>query len=427
MRILDTWQKAEYTKMQPGLQRIQNFLERVGNPQNAFKSFHIAGTNGKGSTAAVIANMLINAGYKTALYTSPHLLSISERININGIPITAAELEKLTRKNLCFAKSLKLTFFEFITALAFLHFKNNKVDVAVIETGLGGRFDATNVINEPLACVITEIALEHKEVLGSSISKIAYEKAGIIKNCVPVICGTQNVMALKVIKDVCKINSSTLYTFGKDFYYKNHTQNFLSGKASSMFFYNGVEEKFKVVTNLLGTYQAKNCSCALAAIGVQKELSVKRLAMLSGAKTVTWPARFDVREINNKIFIFDGAHNPQAMKCFADVLKITPYSKPKPALLFGVMADKDFAKIIKHAAGFCDKVVLVRPRNARSLDLNKLFLQWQKHLPKENIFIATTLKTAMSILKDSKVIVITGSFYLVAECFKYFKLKTFKE
>ncbi|MCK9582674.1 MAG: bifunctional folylpolyglutamate synthase/dihydrofolate synthase [Endomicrobiales bacterium] len=427
MRILDTWQKTEYTKMQPGLQRIQNFLERADNPQNTFKSFHIAGTNGKGSTAAVIANILVNSGYKTALYTSPHLINISERININGIPITASELEKLTRKNLRLAKSLKLTFFEFITALAFLHFRNNKVDVAVIETGLGGRFDATNVINSPLACVITEIALEHKGVLGNTIKKIAYEKAGIIKNSVPVICGTQNPAALKVIYAVCKTNNATLYAFGKDFCYKNYTQNFLGSNASAEFFYNGVERKFKVVTNLIGTYQAKNCSCALGAIEAQKELSVKSSAMLAGAKTVTWPARFDVREINKKTFIFDGAHNPQAMKCFADMLKITPYSKPKPALLFGVMADKDFYKIIKQAAVFCDKVVLVRAKNARSLDLNKLSLQWQKHLPKENIFTATTLKTAMSILKDSKVIVVTGSLYLVADCFKYFKLKTSKE
>ena len=426
MGILDTWQKTEYTKMQPGLQRVRDFFKSVDNPQNAFKSFHIAGTNGKGSTAAILANILTKSGYKTALYTSPHIISIRERISIDGVPIAALELEKLTRKNLSLAKSLKLTFFEFITALGFLHFRNNNVDVAVIETGLGGRFDATNIISKPLACVITEIALEHKEILGNSISKIAYEKAGIIKSGVPVVCGTQNAAALKVIKDVCKKNNSELYTFGKDFDCKNYNQKYLENNSFAEFFYYGVGRRFKVVTNLLGSYQSKNCSCSLASIEAQKELIVKRSAILEGTKTVVWPARFDVRQIKNKIFVFDGAHNPQAMECFSKVLKETPYSKPKPALLFGVMADKDFENIIKHASKFCGKVVLVKPKNARSLDLHKLSLQWQKYLPKEKIFTASTLKTAINILKDSSVTVVTGSLYLVADCFKYFKLKTFK-
>ena len=202
----------EYESMKPGLSRIKKFLKAAGNPQDKIKCVHIAGTNGKGSAAAFLSSALKENGYETALYTSPHLIDITERIKINGKNITKATFAAISKKHAALAKKCKLTYFEYITAIAFIYFASQKVDIAVIETGLGGRFDATNAIKNPLVSIITSIGLDHKEILGNTISKIAFEKAGIIKNNCPVICADLPPAALKIIR-----RKSKPYILGKDF------------------------------------------------------------------------------------------------------------------------------------------------------------------------------------------------------------------
>ena len=194
-----------------GLDRVKDFLSLIGSPENSFKAVHIAGTNGKGSTSAMVESILREAGFKTGLYNSPHIVSFNERIKVNGLNISnraLVELVESTKKKME-ESGISLTYFEFITAIAFKHFANQGVEIAVVEVGMGGRLDATNVVT-PLVSVITNIAIEHKKHLGNTVAQIAKEKAGVIKENIPVVTAAQDDAALKVIRRVCREKASSL-------------------------------------------------------------------------------------------------------------------------------------------------------------------------------------------------------------------------
>ncbi|MCX5782522.1 MAG: bifunctional folylpolyglutamate synthase/dihydrofolate synthase [Elusimicrobia bacterium] len=424
--FLDLWQKNEYLKMKPGLERIKIFLQRIGSPQKSLNIVHVAGTNGKGSVSKMIASVLSASGYKTALYTSPHLVNIYERIEIDGNSIDEDDLNRLAKRYYKLAKKAGLTFFEFITAVAIVYFKENKVDIAVLETGLGGRFDATNIFEKPLVNVITEIGYEHTEILGNTIEKIAKEKAGIIQECCPVVSGVENSQAKNIIKGVAKTKNAPLIQLNKDFKYKINKIDW-KNKVQKVF-YKSKYLKENVSLSLLGEHQAKNCSIALAALEVISKngfkINFKKASKI--LNKVHWPGRFDIRKMKFedkvKTLILDGAHNPSAIKAFVKTFISSPWGNEKVAVLFNVMKDKDYKSMVKILLPIVKKVILLPTGLKREISINKLSSLWKKYIGKRNVINLESLKDVLCKLKDENIFLVCGSLFLVGKLMKEIKL-----
>ena len=420
--ILELWQQEEFTGMKPGLQRIKKFLRSAGSPEKGLSVVHIAGTNGKGSVAKIIAGAVTASGLKTALYTSPHLVSITERIQFDGNNISEKELYRLASKYYKKARTFKLTFFEFITGLAFLYFKKKKPDIAVLETGLGGRFDATNVFQKTVVSVITDIDYDHSRVLGNTLGEIAREKAGIIKQGCPVVTGVARPQARSIIRHEARLKNAPLIEFGTDFSYKQGQINWIDKLQS--FFYNSRVRPGEFKISLLGEHQSKNASLALAALETisGRGFDINFQQVKNDLKEVKWPGRFDIRKIvlsgRRKTLIIDGAHNPSAVKAFIKTLKISPFIKGKPALLFAVMKDKDYAAIIKDLSEVFKKVVLLSLNTKRELFQGTSKSIWSKYIGKQNVTVSSSMKDALLAL-DERVVVVTGSLYLAGKALKY--------
>ena len=327
-----------------GLDRIKLLLEHLDNPHLKFKSIHVAGTNGKGSTCAMIASILKEAGYKVGLYTSPHLFQYNERIKINGKDISdkefaegLARIKRISRKEP--GSFGRPTVFEALTALAFWYFAKKKVDYAVVEVGLGGRLDATNVIT-PLASVITNIDLEHTAILGRTPAKIAAEKAAIIKPDVPVITAEDKSEALKVIKYQAEKKGSLLIQV------KSEGEGLKSG--------------------LLGEHQKTNAACAVAAVKLAG-ISVGQRAVLDGLKRVRWPGRFQVIK-KKPLTIIDGAHNPAGARVLTGALG-SRFPGKKFTFIVGTQKDKDARAMIREFERSADKIIITRSSNNAASDL----------------------------------------------------------
>ena len=412
----------EYKTMLLGLDRIKNFLSALNISYEKLKYIHIAGTNGKGSTAKTISDILISSGYKTGLYTSPHLIKINERIRINSLPISDKKLKVLDKKYSIASKKYKLTYFEYITALAFIYFVENKVDIAVLETGLGGRFDATNIIT-PLVSVITSIDFDHTEVLGNTIKKIAFEKAGIIKPNVPVVCGNMQKSAFTVIKKVAKENKAQTYIFNKDFTAKNISYNWK--KFTQKISYCGLNKDLILNFSLLGQSQVYNLATVLCVCEIlSKTLKKIKVGIIKKVcKNIIWTARFDYRKFkingNKCSFIIDGAHNIQAIENFLSLYKKSPFYNKKTKLLFTVMKEKDFKTVIKKVANNFYNVSLLKIENSRAVDINILKKEFSKYIDKENIYIYNSTKQFFNDIKDNDVYICLGSFYLAGTILKF--------
>ena len=412
----------EYKTMLLGLDRIKKFLSDQKVEYSKIKYIHIAGTNGKGSTAKTISEILISSGYKTGLYTSPHLIKINERIQINSLPITDKQLKSLDKKYAGISKKYKLTYFEYITALAFIYFVKNKVDVAVLETGLGGRLDATNIVT-PLVSVITSIDFDHTEILGNTLKKIAFEKAGIIKKNVPVVCGNIKKEALAVIKKVAKEKNSKVFVYNKDFKARHISYNWknLTQKIS----YYGLNKNLAIDFSLLGDSQVYNSAMALIACEIlKKDLSKIKFSIVKKVcKNIKWPARFDYRKykINGKncSFVIDGAHNIQAIDNFVALYKKSPFCKKGTKLLFAVMQEKDVKAVIKKVSKDFDNVSLLKVENSRAVDTNVLKQEFSKYINNKNIDIYDTVKQFFKDIKNNDVYICLGSFYLAGTILKF--------
>ncbi|MDR3256941.1 MAG: bifunctional folylpolyglutamate synthase/dihydrofolate synthase [Endomicrobium sp.] len=403
--------------MKPGLSRIRNFLESMGSPQDKLKVIHIAGTNGKGSTAVFISEILIAGGYKTALYTSPHLIDITERIKINGKNISAKIFNILSKKYLGKAIKYKLSYFEYLTALAFIYFTQRKVDIAVIETGLGGRFDATNIIKNPLVCVITSIAKEHQEILGNTIEKIAFEKARIIKKGSYVVCGKLPKEAIAAIK-----NKSTPYMYGFEFKSVNN-KNSKYGQEFDYIYKNIKLQNIKI--HLLGIYQIINASVAVFVAGLlrKKEYFLTETHIRTGLKNAVWQGRFDIRKVSYKNknieLVIDGAHNVQGLSVFFETFVQLGFSKKKRIFIFAVMKEKKYKCMIKKIAPFAKKVILPQINNDRAVSPKVLRQEFSKYIAQSKIYTIDSIKSIFNIIGDNETIVVVGSLYLVGEVLKY--------
>ncbi len=376
-----------------GLGRITDVCQKLGNPQNNFKAIHIAGTNGKGSVSIFVSSALKAAGYKVGTFVSPYIVDFCERIQINGEYISQEDLCRLSQKVI--DTKVELTEFEFITAVGFLYFSENNIDIAVLETGLGGRFDATNVIDAPRVSVITKIGLDHTAILGDTIEQIAKEKCGIIKGNTVVTTHTQPQSAYDVIKsysqnvitpninDLTNVNTSVL---GNSFTYKN--QNYK--------------------TNLGGKYQVEN---ALIAIETLKNcgLSVGEDNIKQGLKNAFIPARLEVVS-QTPLIVIDGAHNPDGAYALYSVLK----EYKNITAIVGVMRDKNYNEVLAKTLPLCENVVCVTPNVRRALPAKELSTVARRYC--KNIFVADSLDDALKIAKqNSNQIFIFGSLYLASE------------
>lgn len=330
--------------IKPGLDVTLALLEKLGNPHKALKCIHVAGTNGKGSVCAMIESVLRASGFKTGLYTSPHLFRLNERFRISGREISDSELEQLisvAEAAAQFLDSRPATFFEISTAMAFEYFNREKVDYAVIETGMGGRWDATNVI-QPVLSVITRIDIDHTEYLGTEIEKIAWEKAGIIKPGVPVICGPMPVEAEAVVyKEALEKKAPIL---GSEeavlirMLERQRDNQVVSIEA-------GGHEFPNIRLPLAGGFQLENCSLAVAALEDLADIENLRLQMKRGLEAVKWPGRFHILQQKPPV-LYDGAHNPSGARALSGALA-EAFPGFTFGLFFGFMSDKDVPCILK--------------------------------------------------------------------------------
>jgi dihydrofolate synthase/folylpolyglutamate synthase len=392
-----------HTEVKPGLERIRALLESVDNPHERLRAVHIGGTNGKGSVAVMIASVLQSAGYRVGLYTSPHLISYCERIQINGAPIAEDEFAHIADELMPIADAMadKPTQFEFMTALAFLYFLRQKIDIAVIEVGLGGRFDATNVIT-PMVGVLTNVELDHTDLLGETLEQIAWEKAGIAKRGVPLVTGERKPNALEVIARECAVVGAPLIPARQRVRRTDFTWEYQEFEVWS---------EGKVRMKLLGGYQRENLNVALEALDVLRQsLEIPQEALVRGLEQASWPGRFEVVQ-REPYIILDGAHNPHAARALReDVRRYRErYALHKSALLFGVLRDKAYQTMAEILFPDFDEIVLVKPDSPRALEPSAL-LSWAPAAK-----ICNTISEGLDVARASgaELICVTGSLYVI--------------
>jgi dihydrofolate synthase/folylpolyglutamate synthase len=400
-----------------GLKNTKRLLCLFDNPQNSFKSIHIAGTNGKGSTSAMCEAILRSSGIRTGLFTSPHLMSFTERIRAAGIEIKKREVIDLTGEIRSEADKdgLNPTFFEAVTVMGFVYFKRKGVEWAVVETGLGGRLDATNVLS-PAVTVITKIGLDHREFLGHTMKEIAREKAGIIKKSIPAVTCRQHKDALLEIKKKAK----PLYTYGKDFrsVIKKETETGIVIDYKS----GGFRIK-DIRIPLPGSYQAENASLAIKA----SELALGgggagklENAVKKGLSSLVWRGRLEAVSLKPRILI-DGAHNPQAAKALSlEIKKTFLAGKRRLILIMGVMADKDIKGILKPLLPLASKIIFTKPDYGRAsspeeLSGTALSLGFRSTAEAD---MPEAINAAKRFYRNGDIILITGSFYTIGEGLK---------
>jgi len=431
------------------LERMNAILDKLGNPHKNLNVIHVAGSKGKGSTCAIAAYILKEAGYKVGLYTSPHLVNFRERIRILGQRpdmfegmISEEEFIELVEEIKPVAEKFRkhktlgeASFFEILTACAFLYFKKEQVDIAVLETGLGGRLDATNV-TMPLVCGITSISLEHTDKLGDTLSKIAYEKAGIIKKvqCFPrlrsgqarlkvqgvVVSARQEKEAIEVIRKVCKERNSILYEVGKDIKYSIINSN----ELDQIFDIEGPGYSYKnLEINLIGSHQIENASLSIGMLKAieHKKFNIGEDDIKKGLKRTTWPGRLQIIQ-KKPYMILDGAQNPASMlTLISSIKKIFKYKKL--ICVFGISSDKD----IKGVSGILDTVsdiiILTKAKdNPRAEDVSMLKGYFQSSRPglEETNYIDEALQKALKLADREDLILITGSLFVVGDTMQYF-------
>ncbi len=351
------------------LKRMRAFLELLNNPQENFKVIHVAGTKGKGSTAAMIASILEANSFKTGFYTSPHMIDFSERIQIGNDLISHKEITDYVNQLEPFIKKVpELTTFEIITGLAFKYFSDHKVEFGVIEVGMGGRFDATNVV-KPLISVITSISFDHTKVLGKTLKKIAFEKAGIIKENVPVIVAKQKASPLNEIKRIARERKSKLI-YTPELYQTESRSYSLGGQSFSIMKEKGTFADISIP--LLGDHQIDNALTAFACIEELKNQSITigANAITKGFRTVKWPGRFEI--INRKpLVIIDGAHNLDSFKKLSETI-IKYVREKKIILIFGASEDKAVVSMLKTIQPLIKTLIITRSEHPRAMDLNKI-------------------------------------------------------
>ncbi len=414
-QALEYIHSINWTFCKPGLERTEELCKGLNNPQNNLKFIHVAGTNGKGSFSSMLSSVLTEAGYRVGLYTSPYITYFNERMAINGVPISNDELVLVTEKVKKVADKMtdKPTEFELVTAIAFEYFNRNKCDYVVLECGLGGRLDSTNVISTSVLSVITGISLDHTAILGNTVEEIAREKAGIIKENVPVLWCGKDENAKNEIENAAKNRHAPLY-------FVNHEEiniKEMTLEGTTLDFHPYSEIKIK----LLGSYQPLNCANVLSAVKILKEngVQISDENVKSGLLKAKWSARFEIIS-QNPLVIFDGAHNPEGV-C-ASVASVENYFENERLLvLTGVMADKDYNYIANQISKIADEVFCITPDNPRALNAEEYASVFSSLNVKANGYKTVKEAVECAILKaktEKKALVCLGSLYMYGEILK---------
>lgn len=407
--------------MKLGLDRMENLLNRLGRPEKRFKSIHIAGTNGKGSTAAMIASMLQAAGYNTGLYTSPHLIDMRERIQIRGVMISKKHVLKILNRIKPHIENTEASFFEALTALAFYYFAENQVDLAVVETGLGGRLDATNTL-APVVTIITEIGLDHTKILGKTLHPIAAEKAGIFKPGVHCIIGSKNPSVNTFFRTRAEIAGCPIQ-FAQESAQIRHIRLTEKGTWTDITVHGTYYHQLYL--RLLGKHQTDNLATALVCIDLLRSMGwhISENAVRKGLNRVYWPARLDLLQVQPKILL-DSAHNPLGARRLIKAIK-TVFQYHRLILIFGVLADKNYKTMLAGLIPLADVVIFTQPLSDRALQPEKLKPLATGHHKKCLIEpdIKKAWQLALKRAAPEDMICGTGSIYFVGELLRLWKQK----
>ncbi|NWQ40211.1 bifunctional folylpolyglutamate synthase/dihydrofolate synthase [Bacillus sp. EB106-08-02-XG196] len=408
--------------IKPGLARMEWMMEKLGHPELKMKTVHIGGTNGKGSTVTYLRSILETGGYSVGTFTSPYIEQFNERISVNGKPINDEEVLELTNVIAPLADELEETElggpteFEVITAMSFYYFANvNQVDIVLYEVGLGGRFDSTNII-QPIASVITNIGLDHTNILGHTYEEIAFEKAGIIKAGIPTFTAVKNTNALKVIKRQAKKINAPLSILNQDFSITSHSPQ----PAGEVFTLKGEQLLNGLEISMIGQHQTENAALAVMAaqsINHHEEFSISENAIRTGLKKAYWPGRFEILS-NHPLVIIDGAHNDEGISALVHELS-NRYSNYTIHIVFAALKDKKLDQMISQLDQVADEISFVSfdfPRAAEAIDLfalshskNKSIGEnWDSHLAK-----------CIQNSQPDSVLVVTGSLYFISEAKPY--------
>jgi len=407
-----------------GLERITFLLEQLGNPHHELRVIHVAGTNGKGSVCKYISSILQKAGYTVGLYLSPHVERFSERIVVNNQEISKKDFACLVSQVRPFVDAMKKqnntpTFFEIVTALAFLHFKDCTVDYAVVEVGLGGRFDATNVVN-PLVSVITNISLEHTDILGKDIASIASEKAGIIKDHVPVVSAAVH-DARATIERVAKQRNAPVTWVDQPMWKRKIHQG-----REQEFMIQGSFKDYSVKTSILGQHQGENIALAIAAVE-QLQMGGVYLTdgdIQEGIATAAHPGRMEIVS-ENPLILLDGAHNPAGMNMLVKTIR-EDFSDYRLILVLGVLKDKDVKTMASTIVPISDEVIVTKSGNPRAADPQMLMEMIKGSYVNKNVVVEDSIPRAIDhakhIAKQKDLICVTGSLFTVGEARGYILL-----
>ncbi len=381
----------------------KELLSLLGNPQDKLRFIHVAGTNGKGSFCSMMSSVLQKQGYKVGLYTSPYIVVFNDRIRVNGLPIAEDDINDLFLRVRQKADTMKTppSSFDFITAAAFLWFYETKCDLVVLEVGLGGRYDSTNVIKNSLLSVITGIAFDHTEILGDTIEKIAWEKAGIIKENCPALYGGNNEKALAVIEKECEEKHSELTVKNPD------SLKILSTTLDGTEFEFDGKEYF---IRLLGLYQPANAATVLAAIDVLRKhgFEISETAVKDGLSSAVWQARFE-KIADEPVVLYDGGHNPQGVRAAVESVRAY-FGDKKINLLVGILADKAHGEMAEELAKIADRVICIAPPSPRALPAEALAEEFCE--AGANARAANSIKEGVKIaLSYKKPVLVIGSLY----------------
>ena len=405
--------------IKPGLERIQFLLSFLDNPETLYPCIHIAGTNGKGSVCSILASILQSAGYKTGLYTSPHIRLFNERIRINGECIPDEDIARLASKLMPEIEKEHTTFFEVTTAMAFAWFAEQNVDIAIIETGMGGRLDATNVMESPLATIITSIDLDHTEYLGSDLLSIAGEKSGIMKKGSPIIIGESRIELLSFFKSfaIHKQASSCIIIDEKSAVHSVLYNRDLSMHIDLSI---GNQKYVEVKSERAGLHQIRNIQTALltlheiSALFPCDELSIRKglafTSLISGIH-----GRIQLLQTNPPVII-DVGHNPACIKRLLETINICGYSHHKWQIVFGAMADKPIQEMLGLFAPYCDVLLACSPNIERAMPASQLALL-SKDFIQDTEYFQSVAEAVYKGIDSKKPLLITGSFYLAEEAF----------
>jgi len=394
--------------IQLGIGPISRLLERLGNPQDEYRAVLIGGTNGKGSTAAILSSILVKEGMQVGLYTSPHLCDFRERIRVNGRMVEEEMLcsliDKVREKT-----SKDITYFEFATALAFLYFSQCRVDIAVVEVGMGGRLDATNLVS-PEVSIITNVSLEHQDYLGGDLKSIAREKGGIIQEGGVCITAAKGRRVIDTLQEICRQRGAVLYRTGRDMRVRR--------SAKGSFSYYGINKRYRGLTlSLTGRHQIANAALALAAVDLLtgKGVGIGDTSVAEGLRDVRWEGRLELVSRNPRTVV-DGAHNPAGIATLCKSL-VSDFSYRRLIVVFGALRDKDYAGMLKRLLPLAGILILTRPKEERAARTEEL------------LSVISPCRGHVEVVEDSKealararflagrddLICVTGSLYLVGE------------